>query len=125
NHRAAPNRQSECFVMMAGDSNLHAMDRSSHSRYPNDKFIPRPEDHFTFGLWTVGNTGRDPFAHAVRDVLPPVKIVRELAKLGAYGVNLHDEDLVPFEASAADRDRIVREFKGALAETGLKVPMAT
>ena len=95
------------------------------SRYPNDRFVPRPEDHFTFGLWTVGNPGRDPFGLAVREVMSPVKIVRELSKLGAYGVNLHDEDLIPFDASAADRDRIVREFKGALAETGMKVPMAT
>ncbi|HVV53213.1 MAG TPA: xylose isomerase, partial [Polyangia bacterium] len=69
------------------------MNRSSHSRYANDKFTPRPEDHFTFGLWTVGNTGRDPFGHAVREVMSPVKIVHELSKLGAYGVNLHDEDL--------------------------------
>jgi xylose isomerase len=95
------------------------------SRYPNDKFIPRPEDHFTFGLWTVGNPGRDPFGHAVRAVMSPVKIVNELAKLGAYGVNLHDEDLIPFEATPAERDKILRDFKGALSETGLKVPMAT
>ena len=95
------------------------------SRYPNDGFTPRPEDHFTFGLWTVGNPGRDPFGLPVREVMSPVKIVRELSKLGAYGVNLHDEDLIPFDASAADRDRIVREFKGALAETGMNVPMAT
>jgi xylose isomerase len=95
------------------------------SRYPNDAFVPRPEDHFTFGLWTVGNTGRDPFGQPVREVVPPVKIVRELAQLGAYGINLHDEDLVPFGSSAAERDRIVRELKGALAETGMKVPMAT
>ncbi len=95
------------------------------SRYPNDKFTPRPEDHFTFGLWTVGNPGRDPFGHAVRAVMSPVKIVNELAKLGAYGVNLHDEDLIPFEATPAERDKILRDFKGALAETGLKVPMAT
>ncbi len=95
------------------------------SRYPNDKFTPRAEDHFTFGLWTVGNPGRDPFGHPVRAVLSPVKIVHELARLGAYGVNLHDEDLIPFEASPAERDKILRDFKGALAETGMKVPMAT
>ncbi|HVY40561.1 MAG TPA: xylose isomerase [Polyangia bacterium] len=95
------------------------------SRYPNDKFTPRPEDHFTFGLWTVGNPGRDPFGHAVRAVMSPVKIVHELSKLGAYGVNLHDEDLIPFDASPAERDKILRDFKGALAETGMKVPMAT
>jgi xylose isomerase len=94
-------------------------------RYPQDGFTPRPEDHFTFGLWTVGNPGRDPFGLAVREPIPPVKIVRRLAELGAYGVNLHDEDLVPFGAAPAERDRIVREFKGALGETGMKVPMAT
>ena len=90
-----------------------------------DAYTPRPEHHFTFGLWTVGNVGRDPFGDPVRAPMAPTRIVRELAKLGAYGVNLHDNDLVPREASASDRDRIVREFQGALDETGMKVPMAT
>jgi xylose isomerase len=88
-------------------------------------FTPRPEHHFTFGLWTVGNIGRDPFGDPVRPALSPTRIVRQLASLGAYGVNLHDNDLIPRDASAADRDRIVREFKTALADTGMKVPMAT
>jgi xylose isomerase len=92
---------------------------------PQDAFTPRPEHHFTFGLWTVGNTGRDPFGEPVRAPLPPVRIVEKLAELGAYGVNLHDNDLVPQGATAADRDRIVREFKAALTATGMKVPMAT
>ncbi len=91
----------------------------------SDPYAPLPEHHFTFGLWTVGNVGRDPFGDAVRTPVAPTRIVRELAKLGAYGVNLHDNDLVPRDASAADRDRIVREFKAALDETGMKVPMAT
>src|SRR4051812_31101640 len=86
---------------------------------------PRPEHHFTFGLWTVGNTGRDPFGDPVRPVISPNRIVTKLGELGAYGVNLHDNDLVPRETSAVDRDRIVREFKAALAESGVKVPMAT
>ena len=90
-----------------------------------DAYTPRPEHHFTFGLWTVGNTGRDPFGDPVRPVISPNRIVRKLGELGAYGVNLHDNDLVPREASAADRDRIVREFKAALTESGVKVPMAT
>mgnify|MGYP003580916690 CR=1 FL=1 len=90
-----------------------------------DGYQPRPEHHFTFGLWTVGNPGRDPFGEPVRSPLTPVHIVRKLAELGAYGVNLHDNDLVPSGASAAERDRIVREFKQALADTGMKVPMAT
>jgi xylose isomerase len=90
-----------------------------------DAYTPRPEHHFTWGLWTVGNPGRDPFGDAVRPAITAPAIVRKLAELGAYGVNLHDDDLVPRGSSAAERDRIVKEFKAALADTGLKVPMAT
>jgi xylose isomerase len=90
-----------------------------------DAYTPHPEHHFTFGLWTVGNTGRDPFGDAVRPVLSPNYIVEKLGEIGAYGVNLHDNDLIPRDASAGDRDRIVREFKTALAQSGVTVPMAT
>ena len=90
-----------------------------------DAYTPRPEHHFTFGLWTVGNVGRDPFGDPVRPAISPNRIVTKLAELGAYGVNLHDDDLVPRGSSAAERDRIVREFKTTLAESGMKVPMAT
>src|ERR1044071_5769757 len=90
-----------------------------------DEFTPKPEHHFTFGLWTVGNVGRDPFGDPVRAAIPPVRIVEKLAELGAYGVNLHDNDLVPRDASATQRDRIVKQFKRALADTGMCVPMAT
>jgi len=86
---------------------------------------PTPADKFTFGLWTVGNPGRDPFGDAVRERLDPVTILRRLAPLGVYGVNLHDNDLVPAGATAAERDRIVAAFAQGLAETGLVVPMAT
>ncbi|HEV8304582.1 MAG TPA: xylose isomerase [Gemmatimonadales bacterium] len=88
-------------------------------------YTPQPEHHFTFGLWTVGNPGRDPFGEPVRPPLTPAHLVRKLAGLGAYGVNLHDEDLVPRDATPGDRDRIVREFRQVLTETGMKVPMAT
>jgi len=88
-------------------------------------YTPKPEHKFTFGLWTVGNRGRDPFGDATRPSLSPVKIVTELSRLGAYGVNLHDNDLVPIDATAAERDRIVAEFKRALDDHGMKVPMAT
>ena len=90
-----------------------------------DRFQPLPEHKFTFGLWTVGNPGRDPFGEAVRVAPSPVEIVHMLAEAGAYGVNFHDNDLVPIDASAAERDAIVRDFKAALKETGLVVPMAT
>jgi xylose isomerase len=90
-----------------------------------DTFAPRPDHKFTFGLWTVGNPGRDPFGEPVRARPTPVEIVHLLAEVGAMGVNLHDNDLVPIDATPSERDRIVREFKQALAETGLAVPMAT
>jgi xylose isomerase len=86
---------------------------------------PKPSDKFTFGLWTVGNRGRDPFGDATRASVSPIAIVERLSKLGAYGVNLHDNDLVPIDATAAERDRIVSEFKKALDDNGMKVPMAT
>jgi xylose isomerase len=90
-----------------------------------DPFTPRPEHRFTFGLWTVGNPGRDPFGHEVRPPLDPVDSVHRLAELGAYGVNFHDDDLVPPGSSAAERDAIVARFCAALEATGMKVPMAT
>ena len=91
----------------------------------SDRFQPRPDDRFTFGLWTVGNPGRDPFGEPVRHPISPVEIVHLLAEVGAYGVNFHDNDLVPITATGAERDQIVRDFKAALKETGLVVPMAT
>src|SRR5436305_621600 len=90
-----------------------------------DRFTPRPEDKFTFGLWTVGNRVRDPVGESVRPALPPPRIVEKLAERGAWGVNLHDNDLVPFEATPRERERIVAEFKRALDATGMVVPMAT
>jgi xylose isomerase len=90
-----------------------------------DPYRPLPEHRFTFGLWTVGNVGRDPFGEPVRSARTPVELVHLLAEVGAYGVNFHDNDLVPIDATNAERDRIVREFKSALSETGLVVPMAT
>jgi xylose isomerase len=88
-------------------------------------YTPKPEHKFTFGLWTVGNPGRDPFGEPTRTKLSPTYIVQKLAELGAYGVNLHDNDLVPSEAGASERDRIVKEFKQALSDYGLKLVMAT
>jgi xylose isomerase len=90
-----------------------------------EQYIPKRVDKFTFGLWTVGNRGRDPFGEPVRGALSPVQIVHLLAEAGAYGVNFHDNDLVPIDATPAQRDQIVKDFKKALDETGLVVPMAT
>jgi len=86
---------------------------------------PKPADKFTFGLWTVGWQARDPFGDATREALDPVRTVNELASRGAYGVTFHDDDLIPFGSNDADRQGHINRFKKALADTGMKVPMAT
>jgi xylose isomerase len=91
----------------------------------SERFDPTPADRFTFGLWTVGNPGRDPFGDPTRAASDPCRSVAKLAEVGAWGVNLHDNDLVPFGASPSERDRIVSEFKKALDTHGIVVPMAT
>jgi xylose isomerase len=88
-------------------------------------YQPTPADKFTFGLWTIGNPGRDPFGLPTRKIISPVEIVHLLGDIGVYGVNFHDNDLVPIDATAAERDQIVSDFKKALDATGVKVPMAT
>lgn len=88
-------------------------------------FIPKPEHKFTFGLWTVGSTGRDPFGGPVRDPKTPAELVHLLAEVGAYGVNFHDNDLIPIDATPSEEEAIKRDFRRALDETGLVVPMAT
>ena len=91
----------------------------------SQSYIPGPDDRFTFGLWTVGNRGRDPFGDATRPRLDPVDAVTHLSELGAYGVNFHDDDLVPPGSSASERDAIVKRFRAVLDDTGMRVPMAT
>jgi len=86
---------------------------------------PTRDDHFTFGLWTVGWQARDPFGDPTRPPLDPIEAVHRLSELGAYGLTFHDDDLVPFGSSAADRDAQIKRFRAALDETGMAVPMIT
>ena len=88
-------------------------------------YEPQPQHKFTFGLWTVGNRGSDAFGQAVRPQLSPADLVYLLGEVGAYGVNLHDNDLLPIDATPAEREAILKAYKKALADTGLVVPMAT
>jgi len=90
-----------------------------------DQYDPKTEHKFTFGLWTVGNPGADAFGEAVRPERSPADLVYLLGEVGAYGVNFHDNDLIPIDATPAEREAILRSFKKALADTGLVVPMAT
>jgi xylose isomerase len=87
--------------------------------------LPKPEHKFTFGLWTVGSQGSDPFGSEVREPKTPAELVYLLGEVGAYGVNFHDNDLIPIDASPSEAEAIKKEFRKALSDTGLVVPMAT
>ena len=86
---------------------------------------PTPADKFSFGLWTIGWEAKDQFGDPTRPRLDPVEAVHKLAELGAYGITFHDDDVVPFGSDDATRDSILSDFKQALDETGIKVPMVT
>ena len=86
---------------------------------------PTPADKFSFGLWTIGYAGRDPFGDPTRAPLDPVRSLEELAKLGAYGINFHDDDLIPFGSNDSERQRIIDRFKQGLSDTGMAVTTAT
>jgi len=91
----------------------------------DDLYRPRPDHRFSFGIWTVGWQGVDVFGKAVRPPMPADRAVRKLAEIGAYGVNFHDNDVFPFEAPPAERDRLIAAFRKALDETGVVVTTAT
>src|SRR3954464_10574692 len=86
---------------------------------------PTNSPRFTFGLWPVGNPGRDPFGGSTREPLDPVDSVKRLGELGAWGVSLHDEDLIPWGTAPAERDKIAARFKAALDERDMGVGMGT
>ena len=86
---------------------------------------PTPDDKFSFGLWTVAYNGKDPFDEPTRAPMDPVYALEKLAGMGAYGVNFHDDDLIPFGSDDAARDAIIERFKKGLADTGLKVTTST
>ena len=86
---------------------------------------PTRDDKFSFGLWTVGYNGSDPFGGPTRPPLDVVEAVTRLAELGAYGLTFHDDDLFPFGSSDAERQKQIDRLKQALADTGMIVPMVT
>ena len=89
------------------------------------EFTAKPEDRFAFGLWTVGNRGRDPFGEAVRPKIETVDMIKGLADLGVWGVSFHDDDLMTYGAPETERRAELEAFKKALDETGMVCSMAT
>jgi xylose isomerase len=88
-------------------------------------YDPDPKLKFTFGLWTIGNTGRDPFGGPTRETISAVDVANIAGEVGAYGLNFHDNDLIPIDATPEQANQIKKDFKKALKDNGLVVPMAT
>ncbi len=86
---------------------------------------PTPADKFSFGLWTIGYNGADPFGGPTRAPMDIVHVVTKLKEVGAYGLTFHDDDLFAFGSTDADRQKQIDRLKGALADTGLIIPMVT
>src|SRR5438105_3343090 len=89
------------------------------------RYAPDPKLKFTFGLWTVGNIGRDPFGEPTREKLSLRQILDLLGEIGAYGVNFHDNDAFPIDASPEQIAAILKEFKKGMKDNALACPMAT
>jgi xylose isomerase len=90
-----------------------------------DRFAVKKEDRFVFGIWCLQNRGRDPFGDQTRPELSVVECLKGLAQRNAYGFEFHDNDIVPFGCSAAERDRHIREIKKLMADLDIKATMAT
>ena len=88
-------------------------------------YAPDPKLKFTFGLWTVGNVGRDPFGEPTRQRLSVRQILDLLGEVGAYGVNFHDNDAIPIDSTPQEADRILKDFRSGMKDNGLVCPMAT
>jgi len=78
-----------------------------------DSYVPSREDHFSFGIWTVGWQGVDVFGGPVRPPMAADRAVRKLAELGAYGVNFHDNDVFDFDATPPEREERIAAFRKA------------
>ncbi len=92
---------------------------------PSHFYAPTKEDKFAFGIWCLQNRGRDPFGDQTRPELPALECIRGLAQRNCYGFEFHDNDIIPFGATAAVRDKIVGDIKKASADWGIKATMAT
>jgi xylose isomerase len=87
--------------------------------------MPTRDDKFSFGLWTIGYNGADPFGGPTRPPLDVVEAVTKLSELGAYGLTFHDDDLFAFGSTDAERQKQIDRLQKALADTGIIVPMIT
>ncbi len=87
--------------------------------------ISSNQTRFSFGLWTVGWTGTDPFGGPTRQELDPWVYADKLAELGAWGITFHDNDVFAFDASEDEKRERVSRLKDAADKAGLVIEMVT
>jgi len=92
---------------------------------PSHNYAPTKEDKFAFGIWCLQNRGRDPFGDQTRPELPALECIKGLAQRNCFGFEFHDNDIIPFGASASQRDQIIKDVKRAISDWGIKATMAT
>ncbi|MEW6747030.1 MAG: xylose isomerase [Planctomycetota bacterium] len=91
----------------------------------SDPYAPTKADRFTFGLWTTGSTGRDPFGLPTREPLSLEQNLRGMAAIGAWGFNFHDEDIIPPGTTPAEATRIKNELRHVMEECDLVCSMSS
>src|SRR6202011_3302430 len=96
-----------------------------NSPMPSHNYAPTREDKFAFGIWCLQNRGRDPFGDQTRPELPALECIKGLAQRNCYGFEFHDNDVIPFGASASQRYQILKDVKKAMADWDIKATMAT
>ena len=92
---------------------------------PSHFYAPTREDKFAFGVWCLQNRGRDPFGDQTRPELSAIECIKGLAQRNCYGFEFHDNDVVPYEASASQRAQILKDIKKGMSDWGIKATMAT
>lgn len=110
-----------CLMLVCG-FNQQIIEKGLRSKM---YLTPTKADKFSFGLWTVGYNGTDPFGGPTRKGLEIEDVVTKLAEIGAYGLTFHDDDLFPFDATNQQRETMIGRLKKILEETGIEIPMVT
>jgi xylose isomerase len=76
------------------------------------------EYRFSFGPWNL-HEGADPFGPVVRQPRELAEKLDIAVRLGFQGIQFHDDDVVPAEASPAETERGVAEVRRMLEDRGL------
>ncbi|HZL34224.1 MAG TPA: TIM barrel protein [Tepidisphaeraceae bacterium] len=85
----------------------------------NQQWSTKKDFKFSVGPWNL-HAGADPFGPPVRPERALIDKLKTFKDLGFEYVQFHDDDAVPDEYSASDREKKAREIKKLLDDHGLK-----